>query len=91
MGLHPWWRVKVRRGPRIWGSPSPAGPSAGTEGKLGGSREREAPSHWQAGQKETHIDGPGHSPAHPSLRWVVRQCVQGHSEEQVREEDCCWL
>lgn len=88
MGLHPWWRVKFRRGSHIWGSPSPAGPSAGTEGKLGGLRKRAAASHWQAGQRETHTDVPGQSPAHPMgcLRWVSASVRKGRVRSRSGKE-----
>ena len=82
-GLHPWWRVKVRRGPHIWGNPSPAGPSAGVEGKLRGL-EGESSSHAPAGRTE----GKPHrwsrpQPWAPQPEVGVRQCAQGREERGI--------
>lgn len=86
MGLHPWWRVKFRRGSRIWGSPSPAGPSAGTEGKLGArGREQQPVTGRQDRGKPTQMS---QSPAHPMgcLRWVSASVRKGRVKSRSGKE-----
>lgn len=90
MGLHPWWRVKFRRGSRIWGSPSQQNPSAGTEGKLGGPRREQQPVTGRQDRGNPHRCPKPCTP-HGVPEMGVCQCAQGQGEEQVWEGDCCWL